>query len=212
GGSRRSESRPAAWHPRFAAGVHDPLYPGRGRVDRDGAGAIDRRERAAGVGLRAARDACLVGIYLAGRGCRADLGAAGVDARAVAGIFRRVARRPAAASLQPDSSEVSHAVHTDHADRNRSRNYRGAAADPGNRGTDEYRDAVRVRAGMLRRLDPAPRRAGLEAPVPHAAGAAGADFGRRLLPLPDGESAAGHVDSFFRVDGNRAGYLLQLRP
>src|SRR5208282_6395175 len=57
-----------------------------------------------------------------------------------------------------------------------------------------------------------PRRAGLEAPVPHAVGAAGADFGRRLLPLPDGESAAGHVDSFFRVDGNRAGYLLQLRP
>ena len=115
-------------------------------------------------------------------------------------------------AFSTDSSEVSHAVHTDHADRNRSRNRGGAAADPGNRGADEYRDAVRVRAGMLRRVDSAPRRAGLEAPVPHAAGAVGADFRRRLLPLPDGESAAGYVDSFFRVDGDRAGHLLQLRP
>ncbi len=58
GRSRRSESRPAARHSRLAVRLHRALHPGRRRFDRDGAGALDRHERAAGVGVRAARDAC----------------------------------------------------------------------------------------------------------------------------------------------------------
>ncbi len=53
GRSRRSESRPAARHPRFAVRLHAALHTGRRCVDRDGAGASDRRERAAGVCVRA---------------------------------------------------------------------------------------------------------------------------------------------------------------
>ena len=107
--------------------------------------------------FRAARDARRCRDHLGGRSGWTDLGAVGAAARTIANFFRGLARRIAAARVQQNSSAVSHAVHPDHADRHRGRNHRGAAADRGNRGAHQHRDAVRIRARMPRGMDSALR-------------------------------------------------------
>src|SRR5712692_7376255 len=187
--SDRSQARSADRNPRVTIRMHGALYRGRGRADRDGAGAPDRYQGAARVGLRAARDEFHCRDYLARRGGGSDLSAAGAAARAIAHLLCNLARRAAARRVQPGPSGISPAVCADDADRGRGWRDGGAVADPGNRGADEYRDAVCVRAGMPGYVDPALHGAGTEPPVSHAIGTAGTNFRSAILRLPDGESA-----------------------
>ena len=87
---------------------------GRRRADRDGAVAHDRSERAAGVGICAARAERGCRDHLARRGGGSYLGTVGAAARAIANFFRGLARRLVAARLQQDSSAFPDSVYPDH--------------------------------------------------------------------------------------------------
>ncbi len=84
-------------------------------------------------------------------------------------FYRDFARRPAAGRVQPGPSAIPHAVHPDGTHGNRGRDHGGVSANPGNRGADQYRYALRLRAGLSWRLDSAPSGARAAASLSHAA-------------------------------------------
>ena len=80
------------------------------------------------------------------------------------------------------------------------------------RGDGQRRHAVRVRAGVGRRVRPAAKPARPQARFPGPVGSAGADRVDRGLPVADAQPDGADLDPLPDLDGARGGHLLPVRP